>query len=166
MEILNQIIISVFSSTAFLIIVFPFLEKWLFVRLEKSIQYKYDKQFEDYKFSRLKRQKAELIAALFSKWIKYYGRETILLKKVELRNYYEELNRMSMELCIWLDDEKLLNDIMTRLQNLETAKDPRILLADVRKLVLENKKDIFKSEDIVLWPPPGNIESIYGPRPE
>jgi len=146
-----QILISVLSSTAFLLIVFPFLEKWLFTRLEKSIQHEYDRKLEDYKFAQLQRQKAELVAKLFSRWIKYRGREKKILNKKELIEYYEDLNRMSIELALWLPDIDILNNIMDRLEMKSNAKSVHGLIGDVRKLIL-NKKDEFDSNKVILWP--------------
>lgn len=152
-----------------LALVFMFLgwlaKNWLIARLEKSIQHEYDKHLEDYKDSRLRRQKAALIAELFSKWIKYYGRETALLKKEELIDHYEILNKLSMELSLWLEDESIYKDIMNRLQNLEGAKDLRELVGDVRAYLLEKDREGFQAQNIVLWPIPGDIDKIYGPKP-
>lgn len=137
------------------------LKKWIGTRIDKSIQHHYDKELEDYRASRLRREKADLIAKLFSVWIKYRGRETVLLSKNELIERYEELNRMSLELSLWVEDVQLLNDVMTRFQNAENAKSIRSLMGEVRKLILE-KDDTFNSENIVLWPPDNDVEGLFG----
>lgn len=128
------------------------LALWIKTRLEKSIQHEYDKQIEDYKFSQLRRQKAELIARLFAKWGKYHGKEKDILDKDSLINYYEDLNRMSYELSLWLDDAELLNDIMNRFKLDEKAKDNRTLIGSVRKLILGKPDDTFNPLEIILWP--------------
>ncbi len=70
----------------------------------------------------------------------------------ELRDYFEELNQMSLELALWVPDSKLLNDIMLRLQNNPDAKGIRQIVGDVRKLILENSQDDFDNQQITLWP--------------
>lgn len=138
------------------------LKNWIGARLDKSIQYEYDRHLEDYRDSRVRRQKAELVAELFSKWIKYYGRETVLLKKEELIEYYETLNKLSLELSLWLEDEEIYKNIMSRLENSPDAKDLRELVGDVRTYLLEKDCESFKAQSIVLWPPPKEVDAIYG----
>jgi hypothetical protein len=162
---LGNIIVGTVTTAVLLTFAGWLFKKWIGARIEKSIQHAYDKQLEDYKFSRLKRQKAELIATLFSKWTKYYGRETIILSKQDLMSYYEDLNRMSLELSLWLEDERILNDVMNRLQNLAGAKELRDLVGDVRGFLLEKKDGSFDPINIVLRPLPTEINTIYGPRP-
>jgi hypothetical protein len=120
-------------------------------RLEKSIQHEYDKKLEDYKFQQLQRQKAETIARLFAKWIKYKGNEYTYLTKDELINYYEELNQMSFEISLWVKDEEILKDIMAKLQLKQGSKDIGTLLLQIRKLILTVESNL-KPEEIVLWP--------------
>ncbi|MDP3402884.1 MAG: hypothetical protein Q8S35_02935, partial [bacterium] len=124
-------------------------KKLIDARIDKSIQYHYDKELENYKTSRARREKAELVAKLFSIWIKYRGRETKLLTNEELIERWEDLNRMSLELALWIEDVQLLNDVMTRLQNADNAKSIYALMGEVRKLILE-KEDDFDPINIVL----------------
>lgn len=121
-------------------------------RLEKSIQHEYDKKIEDYKIEELHRQKAEVVAKLFSKWLKYRGKEDEILSDKDLIDYYEELTKMSYEIALWIKDEKLLSEIMLRLTNNNQAKDKRVLIGEIRKLILNNKEDCFDSQEIVEWP--------------
>lgn len=116
------------------------------------ITYYFTRKTEDYKFLQLQRQKAEAVSRLFAKWIKYCGKENEILEKKEQFDYYEELNQMSIEIALWISDEKLLGDIMARLQNKPEAKTIRCLIGDVRKLILNNKNDDFNSEEVALWP--------------
>ncbi|MFZ2500525.1 MAG: hypothetical protein WAW90_00885 [Minisyncoccia bacterium] len=150
-------------SVSFLLGVAVWLAKnWISARIDKSIQHAYDKQLEDYKLSRLQRQKAELIAKLFSKWIKYQGREEIILNKAELIDYYHELNQVSLEFSLWMEDIGILNDVMARLQNKKEARTVYDVMGDVRKLLLENPNDQFNPNNIVLWPTGDKIDEIYG----
>ncbi len=136
------------------------LANWIKSRIEQSIQHEYDKKLEDYKFSQLQRQKAESIANLFAFWIKYRGNENTLLSKKEQFEYYENLNRMSIELALWIKDVPLLNDIMTRLQNNPEAKSIHQLVGEVRKLILNDEKDTFDSNQVVLWPAPELLKKL------
>ncbi len=125
---------------------------WIKSRLEKSIQHEYDKKLEEYRFSQLQRQKAEIIAKFFAKWIKFRGKEKQFLDKDELLKYYEELNQMSFEISLWIADNKILNDIMDRFQNKENSKDIRQLIGEFRKLTLNIKDDKFNIQKITIWP--------------
>ncbi len=116
------------------------------------ISFYFTQRSENYKFVRLQKQKAEAVAKLFARWIKCRGKESEKLNELELRDYFEDLNRMSLELALWIHDEKLLNNIMLRLQNHESAKDIRKIVGDVRKMILENPNDKFDDQQITLWP--------------
>ena len=59
---------------------------------------------------------------------------------------------MSLELSIWMKDEKLLTDVMRRLQNLPDSKDPRSIIGEIRRLILETPSDKFDPQQITLWP--------------
>ena len=107
---------------------------------------------ENYRFLQLQKQKAEAVARLFAKWTKYKGKENELLNQNELLDYFEELNQMSFELSLWIQDEELLTDIMLRLQNDSAAKDVRTLVGETRKLILEKPNDKFDHQQITLWP--------------
>jgi hypothetical protein len=145
-----------FTQLSFLIasmaIVQGLLALWIKVRLEKSIQHEYDKQLEEYRFSQLQRQKAEIVARFFAKWSKYRGKEESMLDKNALIDYYEELCQMSFELSLWVEDEQLLNDIMSCFKLEKNSKDIRSLAGKVRKLILKKPADTFDSQNIVLWP--------------
>ena len=142
---------GIFSVVIFFGIIQWLLSVWIKSRLEKSIQHEYDKKLEDYKFSQLQRQKAELIALFFAKWIKFSGEEQYLLKNNELIEYYEDLNRMSLEISLWIKDEKLLNSIMSLFKKQKkNTEDLRTLTGKVRKLILNC--DDFDSQNIILWP--------------
>lgn len=116
------------------------------------ISYYFTQKTENYKFIQLQKQKAEAIAKLFARWIKFQGKEVDILNDKELKDYFEDLNKMSLELTLWIKDEQLLNNIMLRLQNHESAKDIRNIVGDVRKMILENKNDKFDIQQITLWP--------------
>lgn len=116
------------------------------------ISFYFAQKTEKYKFAQLQKQKAEAVARLFSKWIKYKEEDLKKLNIEELNNYYEELNKMSIEISFWIKDQKLLTDIMLRLQNDPDAKNIRQIIGEVRRLILENSKDAFDPQKITLWP--------------
>ena len=147
----GQLSLGIVSLVLLISFVQWLLAIWIKGRLEKSIQHEYDKKLEDYKFSQLQRQKAEIIARLFARWIKYIRREKDFLDKKGLIDYYEELNQMSLELSLWIPDENILNDIMDCLMRDEKAKDIRTLIVEIRKLMLNNRKDSFNPQKLVLW---------------
>ncbi len=128
--------------------------------ISSFVNYFFNKKLEKHRFSQLKRQKAEAVAKLFSKWIKYRGKETVHLTKLQQFDYYEELNHMSIEMALWIEDEALLNKIMCRLQNKEGAQSVNQLIVDVRKLILDKKNDKFSPEEVVLWPEPSLLEEL------
>lgn len=98
----------------------------------------------------LQKEKAAVIAELFSKWIKYTDETISEISKEELSSYYEDLNRLSLEISLWIKDETLLNDIMNTLSG-DTSQDVQALIVRVRKMVLENNKDKFDPKKITLW---------------
>ncbi len=150
-------------SFSFLIgLLFWLLKEWISKRIEKSIQHEYDRQLEDYRFSKLKLQKAELVAKLFSKWIKYRGREENTLTREQLIDHYEELNRLSIEVSLWMPDSEILKELMLRLQGNEDSLDIRQITGSVRKLILE-KDDDFDYKEICLWPVPEEYDNLFGP---
>lgn len=116
------------------------------------ISFYFAQKTEKYKFAQLQKQKAEAVARLFSKWIKYKEDDLKKLNAEKLNDYYEELNKMSIEISFWIKDQKLLTDIMLRLQNDPSAKNIRQIIGEVRKLILENPKDTFNPLEITLWP--------------
>lgn len=162
---LTSIIISSVIVASGLGVIQWLLTKWVSARLEKSIQYEYDRKMEEYRFQQLQRQKAETIARLFARWIKYRGNEAIYLNKSELLDFYEELNQMSIEISLWINDKKILTDIMARLQLKADAKDIRTLSGDIRKLIL-NIDDNFDPLEIVLWPNSDIEETLFNAIPK
>lgn len=127
------------------------LSIWIKSRLENSIHHEYDKKLEEYKFLHLQKQKSEIIAKFFAKWIKYNGQERNFLSKKELVDYYEDLNKMSFELSLWISDDNILKEVMERFQNNKNAKDVRSLIGEFRKLILNIKSNHFNINDITIW---------------
>lgn len=156
-----HIIASLISIAALLMFAVWLLKQWIGARIDKSIQHEYDKKLEDYKNSRIRREKAELVAKLFSQWIRYRGREKTILNKEDLMDYYETLNRMSLELALWIDDVEVLNDVMKRLTNRDNPKSIYEIIGQVRHLIQEGEDD-FDPHNIVLWPVDEDVDNLYG----
>lgn len=150
----QDLVVFSFPASVLVLILAWLLKNWIGARIDKSIQYEYDTRLEEYKFSQLQRQKAEVVARLFAKWKKYHGNEGKYLEPRDLINYYEELNQMSLELSIWLPDTNILNDIMKILEtgnNLDKARTVREVVGEIRKIILDNKRDEFDPKNIILW---------------
>jgi hypothetical protein len=158
---LNQL----FLGTSILVLLFGIIQfllsNWIKSRLEKSIEHEYAKKLEDYKFTQLQRQKAEMIANFFAKWIKYRGKEREFLNDKELIDYYEELNNMSLELCLWIKNEEVLNEIMARTQLKDGSGNIWSITGKVRKLILDIKDDSFDSNNITIWPNAQGLEELF-----
>lgn len=164
MEQFLQIFLSTLVSTVLTFGLFAWVLKTVIQsKIENSVRHLYDKELEDYRYLRIRRQKAEQIANLFAMWFKYRGREENNLSKEEHIEHLHHLNKMSLEVSLWMDDVEILNDVMRRLCNAADAKTVRGIVGDVRKLILE-KKDSFDPETIVLWPLDTEIDRIYGPK--
>jgi hypothetical protein len=136
------------------------ISHWIIERLKSSIEHEYNEKIEKLKFEYQKKEKAELIARLFARWIKYQGHEQDILDKQQLIDYYEDLNRMSLEISIWVPDDVLISCIMSRLQNSPGSKDVRAIIGDVRKYIQGDDKS-FKPEDIILWPDPKAQSKVF-----
>ena len=104
---------------------------------------------EEYRFNIYQRKQAEKVAELFARWIKYQGKEEEILNREQLRDYYEELNRLSFELAMWIPGEKLVNKIMNRLSNAEGASHIKEIIVEIRELILEKKSKELKANDLV-----------------
>lgn len=117
-----------------------------------GITYYFSQKTENYKFSQLQRQKAEMVARFFAKWTKYRGKEKDFLNEKELIDYYEDLSQLSLELSLWIKDEKLLDKIMSRTQMKKGSPNVREIIGKIRELILETKNDKFNPHDITLWP--------------
>lgn len=142
----NVVFVILFSLLQWL------LSLWIKARLENSIKHEYSIRLEEFKFDQLRRLKAETIAVFFAKWIKYRGNEAEMLEKNNLLDYYEELNKMSFELTMWIDDEKLLREIMKRFNNSPEALEVRDLLIETRKYLAKKPDNNFQSHEIIVWP--------------
>lgn len=126
---------------------------WIKSRLEKSIEHEYSRKLEDYKFSLRRKAEAAKIAELFAKWIKYGGNErTLISDKEQQRNYYEELNRLSYELTLWVEDQVLIKKIARLLQRQDGHVTIEKIIVQIRKLILDKNGEDITEEDVTHWP--------------
>ena len=105
------------------------------------------------RFDKESRQRiqANKIAESFARWAKYDGKEASILKREELYDYYESLTKMSYELSLWIEDEKLVKEIMKRSTNSEGALSTKQLVIKVRELILNKKRKSLTADDLVHW---------------
>lgn len=125
------------------------------------INYYFSEKTENYKFELLRREQAAKIATFFSKWIKYRGKEKYFLDDKEIINHYEELNKMSLEIALWIKDADLLNKIMSVTQLKGGSLNIRQITGDVRKLILNINTDKFNPNEITLWPTPEETVKLF-----
>lgn len=115
------------------------------------ISYYFAEKTENYKFELLKREQAAKIASLLAKWGKYSAKETTILNSKELRDYYEEITRLSYELSLWISDEELVKKIMARLHNAKGALETKEVLIKIREHILGRKTKKLKAREIIHW---------------
>src|SRR5690606_21975815 len=106
--------------------------------IQYSVKHSFDKKLEDYKTAEIKRQKAVLIADLISEWLSFPKDRT-------------KLNRLTLEAFIWLPKETAtkLSELLSHSQN---APNVREIIADVRKLLMEENEEIDHNL-IIIFPP-------------
>ncbi|MFZ5911894.1 MAG: hypothetical protein ACOYYU_17940 [Chloroflexota bacterium] len=84
-----------------------------------------------------KREQAAMVASLFAEWI-------------DRPDNTKELNRLTWEANLWLPDE-LAKEINMRLANSNDAKDIRMLLIDIKKLI-HGRRSSLNPAEIVYFP--------------
>jgi len=98
---------------------------WIKYRLENSIKHEYDKKLEEYKNDNEKRNKAEQISELLSEWLSFPDSQ-------------KELNKLSINLFLWLPDN-LAKDLSNLLShNLNESLDIRDFILNIRKYLNKN----------------------------
>ncbi len=112
------------------------------------VNYFFNKKLEK---ESLQRIQAAKIAESFACWAKYAGKETSVLDKKELYDYYENLTKMSYEFSLWIEDEKLVKEIMKRFTNSEDALSTKQLVIKVRELILNKNPEELTADDLVHW---------------
>lgn len=144
MDIFYSIVASVVVQAIFLVLIKNYFEN--------SIKHSFDIKLLEYQTILARREKAAQLAYALARWIKYRGHENEWLNEKELADYYEELTRLSFELSLVLEDEKLLLDVMKKFEYPENKTHVKDLIFALRKILQEKPDEIFKSENIVTWP--------------
>jgi hypothetical protein len=111
--------------------------------------YFFSLKIEEYKFYIYQRQQAEKIAELFAKWIKYNGQSDKFLNDKERIDYYEQLNKLTWELAMWIPNEQLVKKIMVLLSNAQNALNIKEIIIETRGLILQKKTKDSKWQDLI-----------------
>ncbi len=101
-----------------------------------TISYKFSQTLQKEKFEVDYRQKASIVAEMFSIW--HQGSHS---KQKLTPDDYKKLNKLAWECTFWLSDD-IIQDINNRLQNVHGAKDLKEILVDVRKYLNPKKTRI------------------------
>ncbi|WP_132052414.1 hypothetical protein [Pseudocnuella soli] len=149
------LIISINGAISFLI------AQWVKAKIDGSIKHEYAKQLEDiknqhtrqledirkqnarqleeFKFEIRRREQAAKIAELFA--LLYPGNgATIETSKA---------NQINWELCLWLPGN-ILKELQQALQGGQGAKDPKAILIDIRKNMLQLEAPDITEQDIMF----------------
>lgn len=112
------------------------LSIWVKTRIESSIKHEYDKKLEDYKHQTLMRQRAALIAELFSEWLSFPEDES-------------KLNKLAFESFLWLPEE-LARNLSQCISGAEKSPSIRKVLLKVREY-LQDSTDNFNESEIIIF---------------
>ncbi|BDA13946.1 hypothetical protein KAM339_024870 [Aeromonas caviae] len=112
---------------------------WIKLRLESSIKHEYDKKLEEFK----NEQKIREQAAKVSKLLAEARNGDVSLSRERATN----LNQQAWELMLWLPAETARN-LSNHLAG-DQKTTMKSILIDVRKILLNNKNDDLKPEEIV-----------------
>jgi len=107
---------------------------WLKSRLEKSIEYEYNKHLADYQRELRKRDRAAMIAELFAEWTSWPDDKT-------------RLNQLTWEASLWLPSD-IVKALGQRLINAPGAPDPKSVLIAVRKHLWGSADDVTEGDII------------------
>lgn len=133
-----QLLGVVLSSAVVTTIVVPILlNHWLKARIEQSIKHEYDKILEDYRNKLDMRNKAAVVADLFSRWL--------ILKE----DKFIPLNKLSIEASLWLPDDIAI-EIGKCLANAPDSKSLQELVISCRKLIQKSETKL-QSCNITLF---------------
>lgn len=148
------LIVSINGAISFLI------AQWVKAKIDGSIKHKYARQLEDiknqnaqqledikkqnarqleeFKFEIRKREQAAKIAELFALLYPGNGATVDTL----------QANQINWELCLWLPAETLVA-LQKALQGGTGAKDPKAILVDIRKNMLQLERPDINEQDIM-----------------
>lgn len=114
--------------------------------LVNRIEHEYNKRLDEFKAEIKRRESAEMVADLFSKWLWPITQKSQTLSTSELR----ELNRLSFMAVLWLPD-----DVSIKIGELLCGKRPvgdfKNVLIECRKLIRHDHKTELKDGDITVF---------------
>src|SRR5436190_11196137 len=108
---------------------------WIKARLEGSIKHEYDKQLKNYESQIRVREQAARVAELLA---------MAFDPSVEAKRF----NQLAWELSLWLP-APLVCDLSRCLVGAKDAKNPKEILIEVRKILLQSPTDSLCPENIV-----------------
>jgi len=134
-----------------LAIIQTLLSFWIKSRIELSIKNEYDRQLEDYRFSLLQKEYSIKLAELLTRWIEFDQNDYDSMAEDFKMDLNRTLNKLSMEIFLWIPDEKLIKEIMGRLANKKDSLSVRQLIFELRKIMHNKDAKILKADDLTLW---------------
>jgi hypothetical protein len=140
MDFFHAFFIIVCAAGLSIFITRKLLIQWFTIRLEQSIKHEYDRKLESFKFEMRKREQAEIVADLFSQWI--------IIKDTTIPNA-RVLNKLSLEMSLWLPDEVAL-EVNKTLKLLKDSKPVQELIIECRKIIHGGKTEL-KPGDITFF---------------
>ena len=123
--------------------VLTFLGLYFKAKIKSLIQYStkliFDKQLENYKTEISNKQKAVILAEIFTEWIIYNRKDT--------EDNSTKLNKLVWEASIWLPKD-ILEELNKRLKNDTEAKAVFEIVIEARKLIWQDKKEHINKDAI------------------
>lgn len=133
---MNLTILDLLTVVASNGLILYLLSKWIEARLKSSIQHEYDKKLEDYRNSiRVREQAARVV-------------DLLVHALHEDAPNPKEFNRLAWELSLWLPAE-LVWDLTRLLCRDPEAKNPKEILIEIRRSLLQDPNDKLEAAQIV-----------------
>lgn len=128
------------------------------------ISYYFAEKTENYKFNLLKKEQATKVAELFALWIKYDDKSIENLTKIKKIDYQEKLNRLTWELSMWIQDERIVKQIMDKLSH-SSKSDIKQIIFEIREIIQNKKSKLLKWQNIVHFKFRNNDSNEIVPSP-
>ncbi len=97
-----------------------------------------------------KREQASRVAELFAFWLTYSDGTIDNLPNKEKIAHYEKLNRLTWELAIWIPDEALVKEIMSKLSH-DSGKDIKEIVLSIREHIQKKKSHNLDWKELVSF---------------
>ncbi|UTW04707.1 hypothetical protein KDX31_06825 [Amphritea atlantica] len=139
---LETIIAAVLSSGTCLAIVIFLSKSWVKERIKSSIQHEYKKQFELFSRELDQKEKVQMVAELFSEYLRTPYGEAIT------REQRNRLNYLSFQSSLWLPKD-IATEISKRLQNKNDAKSVFEIILMAREALIGCSE--LELEHVTFW---------------